>query len=474
MASSRRRIAITVPRDRQAAIDVAGHRVQRYVEALFVELELGPAPAVELAVGDAPQIAIEQRTVPLALPAGGDAIALGEAIALAIYRCRELLITAPLVDDLWRAWFPAGAGDARPAEALALVRAAVRYGLRASRCKPHVAQTSLTAEPPASIPERVINELLDDPTAGAVELRLGAELHAALTREPPLDGGPPLAASLAVLGDALYRELGIVVRFAPVALDPGLAGDELAVRCNDLSAPAARSAALDDVVVRAHDIIRDAAGSFVSPSLVRLYLLRLASSAGALIDEIDRRFSPGQLASALRALVDERLTILDLRAILEALLEVAGTTTADQARFIVFLPSSALVFPAHERRGPGELDAIAHAECTRIARKRYVTWHYARGSSQFAVYLVAPEIEQLLVATDAASPHDQDRICAAIHGAIGEHVLWQRPVLLTTVDVRRPLAEVVRGVFPELAVVSYSELTVDANIVVLGRIALSA
>ena len=95
-----RGITVIVQEAWQASTDVAAFRVRSYLAAMFRELELGAPPALTIAMRAEPGIVFGARTVAFELPVRRDATALGEAIALAIYRCRELLVSESLVAPL--------------------------------------------------------------------------------------------------------------------------------------------------------------------------------------------------------------------------------------------------------------------------------------------------------------------------------------------------------------------------------------
>ena len=60
-----------------------------------------------------------------------------------------------------------------------------------------------------------------------------------------------------------------------------------------------------------------------------------------------------------------------------------------------------------------------------------------------------------------------------IKDAVGDISLQpQRPVLLTTMDIRRYVRKMIEGEMYDLAVLSYQELTKDINIQPLGRVSL--
>jgi type III secretory pathway component EscV len=174
----------------------------------------------------------------------------------------------------------------------------------------------------------------------------------------------------------------------------------------------------------------------------------------------------------LRHLLDEGISIRDLRTILDGLLAVDGVTTADVVETIVFSPNTGIKFPSVDSRPVHELRPEELAECARTVLKRYISHKYTRGGNTLVVYLVEPGIEKMVRAsTGPLAQADCDRIIDAVQREVGTSMpSYQMPVILTTMDVRRKLRLLIEAEFPELAVLSYQELSPDMNIQPIARI----
>jgi type III secretion protein V len=153
--------------------------------------------------------------------------------------------------------------------------------------------------------------------------------------------------------------------------------------------------------------------------------------------------------------VQEQISIKDLRTILEALSEWAQT----------------------------EKDTVLLTEYVRSSLKRYISYKFSQGQSILSVYLLDPEIEDMVRAaikqTSAGSylaldPDSANLIIQTMKNTISPQPLGaQPPVLLTTLDVRRFVRKLIEGEFPDINVVSHQEIIPEIRIQPLGRIQLS-
>jgi type III secretion protein V len=180
---------------------------------------------------------------------------------------------------------------------------------------------------------------------------------------------------------------------------------------------------------------------------------------------------------------------------------------ADSTRYIVFdarLPVS---------RQPDETwlnDPVNLTSFVRSGMKRYVSHKYTRGQSTLIVYLLDPQIERILLEHQAPrtseqgqsppftaalailstrthqaprtneqghSPLDENernKILQAVRAEVGElSGSTSVPAILTTIDVRPALREILAPEFPRLPVLAYQELSPDMNIQPIARISLN-
>lgn len=220
--------------------------------------------------------------------------------------------------------------------------------------------------------------------------------------------------------------------------------------------------------------VRRNAAAFVDRRLTDLYLLRLQDVYPALVAATRERFEPGLVTRVLRGLVDEGLSIRDLRGILEGLLSVQGVSTADHSRCIVFDPATEVRCPAPPGHGLADLAADDYVACARMTLRAQISHKYTRGASSLLVYLLDPAIEALLQdEVAAADPEQRRRIVEVVRAECGADTGWSsKPVVLTTVTVRKHFRRLIEEEFPELAVLAYQELSPEMNIQPIARISL--
>jgi len=213
--------------------------------------------------------------------------------------------------------------------------------------------------------------------------------------------------------------------------------------------------ALDVMILHLSYFYRQYASEFIGIQEVRGILEFVEKSYPDLVKEVTRLVPLQKLTEIFRRLVQEQVSIKDLRTILEALSEWAQS----------------------------EKDTVLLTEYIRASLKRYISYKYSQGQSILAVYLLDPEIEDMVRAaikqTSAGSylALDPDSVQMILHAMrttiVPTPVGGQPPVLLTTLDVRRFVRKLIEGEFPDMAVVSYQEIVPEIRIQPLGRIQLA-
>lgn len=162
------------------------------------------------------------------------------------------------------------------------------------------------------------------------------------------------------------------------------------------------------------------------------------------------------ITDVLQRLVSEDISIRDMRSILEALVEW----------------------------GQREKDPIVLAEHVRGALGRYITHKFSGGQNIIPAYLIAKEIEDAVRSAIrqtsgatylALAPEIHRQLIQSIRQVIGpltQHSL--PPVIMAPMDIRRFMRKLVERDFPDLAVLSYQELSPTANVHPLERIKLAS
>jgi type III secretion protein V len=181
----------------------------------------------------------------------------------------------------------------------------------------------------------------------------------------------------------------------------------------------------------------------------------LARTHPALVHEVVPKVVPAQLfADVLRRLVEEQVSIRDLRAILGAL--------ADWGR--------------------AEKDPVLLTEYVRASLKRQLTFQYTQGSRRLLAYLIAPEIEEVVRGAVqktqtgsylALEPEMSRDILTCVRKTLASRSPSAPPaVILASMEVRRYLRRLVEIEHPEVPVLSFQELVPDVNVQPVGRIQL--
>ncbi len=211
---------------------------------------------------------------------------------------------------------------------------------------------------------------------------------------------------------------------------------------------------LEVIILHLSKFYRQYASDFIGIQEVRAILEFIEKSFPDLTKEVTRLVPLQKLTEILRRLVQEQISIKDLRTVLEALSEWAQT----------------------------EKDTVLLTEYVRSSLKRFISYKYSMGQSVLSVYLLDPEIEDMvrgaIKQTSAGSylALDPDSVQMILHSMRNVVVPTppggQPPVLLTAIDVRRFVRKLIEGEFPDLAVVSYQEIVPEIRIQPLGRIQL--
>src|SRR5262249_6634699 len=132
--------------------------------------------------------------------------------------------------------------------------------------------------------------------------------------------------------------------------------------------------------------IRRHAGSLLTNGLVRQMLDTLEAAFPELVAATRARCSIPGLRRILQALLDDGISIRDLRGILESLLMINLTTDTDSAGRLIFIPPASRSSPL-----PSSLDSIDINFCIEQVRhglKRAISYKYARGTQTLVAYLL--------------------------------------------------------------------------------------
>lgn len=212
---------------------------------------------------------------------------------------------------------------------------------------------------------------------------------------------------------------------------------------------------LEVLILHVSKFYRQFANEFIGIQEVRAILEFIEKSFPDLVKEVTRLVPLQKLTDILRRLVQEQISIKDLRTILEALSEWAQT----------------------------EKDTVLLTEYVRSSLKRYISYKYSLGQTVLSVYLLDPEIEDMvrgaIKQTSAGSylALDPDSVQLILHSMRTTIKPTppggQPPVLLTAIDARRFVRKLIEAEFPDLPVLSYQEIVPEIRIQPLGRVQLT-
>ncbi len=219
--------------------------------------------------------------------------------------------------------------------------------------------------------------------------------------------------------------------------------------------------------------IRRNAVAFQTVDLTAYSLQSLREVFPELVDVALARLPVERLCLVLRSLLDEEISIRNLKAILEALLAVNGTMDADLNRYIVFTPYATQLCPVGEGVTLADLTVTDYANVVRASLKRYISNKYTRGGNTLTVYLLDREIEARIAeaADRPLSADEKAQFTQAVKAELEKlPATAPRPVRLTTTDLRRATRDLVHADLPHLGVLSYQELSPELKIQPLARI----
>lgn len=199
-------------------------------------------------------------------------------------------------------------------------------------------------------------------------------------------------------------------------------------------------------------VLKKYAAEFIGIQETRFLLSATEGRFPDLVKELSRVMPIQKTAEILQRLVGEDISVRNLRAVLEAMIDW----------------------------GQKEKDTVLLTEYVRGALKRHISYKYSGSNNVLPAYLLAPAIEEqvrgAIRQTTAGSylaldPQVSRNLVAKIRQSVGGiSNNAQRPVLLTSMDIRRYVRKLIEVELYELPVLSYQELTQEVNIQPLARI----
>lgn len=218
-----------------------------------------------------------------------------------------------------------------------------------------------------------------------------------------------------------------------------------------------------------NEALRRNCACFVHQRSVEIQLEQLGQSMPALVEVARVKVPVEKVTRVVRALGSEQVSIRNLRLILERLLDYQYWAS-DPERYLI-LDDRLSISDCIQNQYTNDLVSFMRA-----GLQRQISDKYARGASTLMVYLVDPELEDLIDKknTDAASDEErQENIITALANELSNLPLTaQTPPILTAIAARTGLRDAIKLTFPRMDVLTYQELRPDLNIQPVGRISL--
>ncbi len=201
-------------------------------------------------------------------------------------------------------------------------------------------------------------------------------------------------------------------------------------------------------------VLKKYAAEFIGIQETRALLTDMETRFPELGKEVQRVMPIHKIAEILQRLVGEGVSIRNLRSVMEALIEW----------------------------GQKEKDSVMLTEYVRVALKRHISHRHSAGQNILPAYLLAPAVEDTVRGAIrqtsggsylALDPATSRQLLDNIKTTVGDLTRsMHKPVLLTSMDIRRYLRKMIEQDLYELPVLSYQELTPEINIQPLARVEL--
>ena len=192
------------------------------------------------------------------------------------------------------------------------------------------------------------------------------------------------------------------------------------------------------------------ASDFIGLQETKFLLDKMEERAPDLVHEATRLLTLQKIAEIFKRLVQEQISIRDLRAILESIIAWA----------------------------PKEKDLIMLCEYIRTSLSRQISYKYCAGQNILPAVLLEPNVEEVIRKsirqTSAGSflaldPQSSKSILADAKRALGNRK-GKNVVIIASIDIRRYVRRLIESEFFDVAVLDYQELTPEISVQPVDRI----
>lgn len=199
-------------------------------------------------------------------------------------------------------------------------------------------------------------------------------------------------------------------------------------------------------------VLKKYAGDFIGLQETRFLLDNMEQRYSEVVKEVQRVLPVPKISEILQRLVQEEVSVRNLRTILQSLIEW----------------------------GQKEKDTVLLVEYVRSSLKRFISYKYSGGQNILAVYLLDTNTEETIRKAIrqtsggsflAMDPMTTKTFVDSVKKNVGDiSQTAQKPVLLTSMDVRRYVKKLIELEVPDLPVLSYQELTQEITIQPLAKV----
>ncbi|MGX8717334.1 MAG: type III secretion system export apparatus subunit SctV, partial [bacterium] len=199
-------------------------------------------------------------------------------------------------------------------------------------------------------------------------------------------------------------------------------------------------------------VLKRYASEFLGIQECKFLMENMEQDFPEIVKEVQRVLPIQKITEIFQRLVQEEISIRNLKSIFQCLIDW----------------------------GQKEKEPVLLADYVRSTLRRYISYKFSGGRNVLSVYLLDPQIEEMvrkaIRQTSAGSylaldPPSAKKIVKAIKEEVGDLALQEhRPVLLTSMDIRRYVRKLIEMEMYELPVLSHQELTEEITIRPLGKI----
>ena len=191
------------------------------------------------------------------------------------------------------------------------------------------------------------------------------------------------------------------------------------------------------------------ASDFIGLQEAKYLLDKMEDRAPDLVHEVSRLLPLQKIADLFKRLVQEQISIRDLRSILEAIIIWA----------------------------PKEKDQVMLCEYIRSCLKRQISYKYCAGQNILPAILLEPSVEELIRksirqtssgAFLALDPQSSRRFLKEVGRALGKRN--RNLVIIASIDIRRYVRRLIETEFYNVPVLDYQELTPEISVQPIDRV----